>query len=139
MRLSGRCHCGNIQFALRWDPDPVAIVARACTCTFCTRHGAAWTSHPDGALDVTIADPASVSRYAFATGTADLHVCKRCGVVPIVTARIDGRIYAVVNVNTFEGVDPALVTRSPVSLDDEPEDVRSARRRRNWIANVYWP
>ena len=137
MRLSGGCHCGNIRFALLWEPDPVAIAARACTCSFCTRHGGVWTSYPDGMLDVSIADPALVSRYAFGTRTAEFHVCARCGVVPVVTSRVDDRTYAVVNVNAFEDVDRKLITTSPLVLDDEPENKRLARRKRNWIATVH--
>jgi hypothetical protein len=75
MRIDGRCHCGNIAFALAWEPDPVEIPARACACSFCVKHGNVWTAKPDGLLEVAIADPALVSRYAFETRTADFHVC----------------------------------------------------------------
>jgi hypothetical protein len=85
---------------------------------------------------VRVAEPAWVSRYDFGTQTADFHVCTRCGVVPVVTSRVDGRLYAVVNVNTFEGVDETLLRRSPSALDGETEATRLARRQRNWIAEV---
>jgi hypothetical protein len=49
---------------------------------------------------------------------------------------IDGRLYAVVSVNAFEGVDPVLLRRSPASFDGEGTDDRLARRKRNWIADV---
>ena len=136
MRLIGSCHCGNIQLALGWEPDPVAIQARACTCSFCTRHGAVWTAKPDGALEVSIAEPAMVSRYAFATKTAEFHVCSRCGVVPVVTSVVDGRMYAVVNVHTLTNIAPEQISVAPVILDGELEPERLARRKRNWIANV---
>ncbi|MGJ7902309.1 GFA family protein [Lysobacter sp. 1R34A] len=136
MLIHGACHCGNIAFDLDWQPEPSEIPARACTCTFCSKHGGVWTSCPTGALRVRIAEPARVSRYDFGTQTADFHVCTRCGVVPVVTSRIDGRLYAVVNVNTFEEVGGALLRRSPSTLDDETEAVRLARRQRNWIAEV---
>ena len=77
-----------------------------------------------------------VSTYTFGTGTAQFHICSRCGVVPVVTSQLDGRRYAVVNVNAFEGVDPALIRPSPVTFEDESTDVRLVRRKRNWIANV---
>jgi hypothetical protein len=44
MLISGRCHCGNISFALDWQPEPSEIPARACTCSFCAKHGGVWTS-----------------------------------------------------------------------------------------------
>ena len=54
----------------------------------------------------------------------------------VVTSRVDGRLYAVVNVNTFDGVDPALLRPASANLDGESETDRLARRARNWIADV---
>jgi hypothetical protein len=136
MLIQGACHCENITFTLTWAPDPAEIPARACTCSFCTRHGNVWTAHPAGSLRVTHGDPALVSRYAFGTRTADFHVCTRCGVVPVVTSLIDEKIYAVVNVNTFINVDPSLLRRAPANLDGEATEARLARRKRGWIADV---
>jgi hypothetical protein len=93
---------------------------------------------------VLVEDPALVSRYAFGTRTAEFHICARCGIVPVVTSRIDDRLYAVVSVNAFEGVDPALLRggrgqgQGPgsVSFDGEDLETRLARRKRNWIADV---
>ena len=136
MRISGSCHCGNIAFTLDWTPEPATIPARACTCTFCTRHGGVWTSCPGGSLRIRVRDRSRVSDYAFGTGTAAFHVCSACGVVPVVTSRVDGRLYAVVNVNTFDGVDAALLRRSPANFDGEGTDSRLARRARNWIGDV---
>src|SRR5262249_27187809 len=111
MLIRGSCHCGNISFTLTWDPDPKEIPARACTCTFCQKHGGVWTSNPKGSLKVSVEDASLVSRYSFGTRTADFHICSRCGVVPVVTSRIDGHLYAVVSVNAFVDVDPALLRR----------------------------
>src|SRR5205085_4698538 len=101
MLINGSCHAGNISFALMWAPDPTEIPARACDCSFCTKHGGVWTSNPKGTLRVTVKDPSLVSKYAFGTETADFHICMRCGVVPVVTSELDGRRYAVVSVNAF--------------------------------------
>lgn len=136
MLIKGKCHCGNIAFSLTWDPDPKEIPARACDCTFCRKHGGVWTSNPRGALEVTIQDASRVSRYAFGTETAEFQICARCGIVPVVTSRIDGRLYAVVNVNAFENVDASLLERVPASFGAEETDSRLARRRRNWIPSV---
>jgi len=136
MLIRGRCHCGNIAFSLNWDPAPAEIPARACGCSFCTKHGGVWTSNPDGRLEVTVKDPALVSKYAFGTRTADFHVCTRCGIVPVVSCLIDDRLYAVVNVNAFEGVDAALLRRAASNFEGEEAGSRLARRKRNWIADV---
>ena len=136
MLIRGRCHCGNIAFSLAWEPDPAEIPARACGCSFCTKHGGVWTSNPKGVLRVVVEDPALVSKYAFGTRTAEFHICTRCGIVPVVTSLIDGHVYAVVSVNAFEGVDQSLLRRAPANFDGEGTDTRLARRKRNWIADV---
>lgn len=138
MLISGRCHCGNITFALLWEPEPAEIPARACTCSFCTKHGGIWTSCPTGHLTVNVKEPSLVSNYAFGTRTAQFHVCSRCGIVPVVTSRIEDRLYAVVNVNAFEGVAPTLLRRASATFDGEGEGVRLARRQRNWIPDVEY-
>ena len=136
MRLHGSCHCTNITFELDWAPEPAEIPARACGCSFCLKHGGVWTSCPGGALTVRVRDTARRSRYAFGTRTADFHVCATCGAVPVVTSHIDGKVYAVVNINAMDGVDPALLKRAAVSFDGEDERARLARRARGWIPNV---
>lgn len=136
MLIAGSCHCGNLNFTLDWSPDPEEIPARACTCTFCSKHGGVWTSYPAGSLSVRVKDPTLVSRYAFGTETADFHICTQCGVVPLVTSAIDGKLYAVVNVNTFENVDRALLKHASSTVEGENTDDRLARRKRNWIGSV---
>ena len=136
MLIHGKCHCGNISFLLTWEPDPLEIPARACTCSFCTKHGGVWTSNPNGTLEVAVRDSSLVSKYAFGTRTAEFHVCAQCGIVPVVTSRIDDHLYAVVSVNAFEGVEPALLRRASASFEDEAEDTRLGRRKRYWIPKV---
>jgi hypothetical protein len=138
MLIRGGCHCGNISFTLDWQPEPSEIPARACTCSFCTKHGGVWTSCPGGSLKVGVKDRSRLSRYAFGTRTAEFHICSACGIVPLVTSRIGGREYAVVSVNSFEGVDPLLLRRAPVDFEGESEEVRLSRRARNWIRDVQW-
>ena len=84
-------------------------------------------------MQIVVGDASLVSRYAFGTETAQFHVCGRCGVVPVVTSRIDGRLYAVVSVNAFEGVDASTLRRQPISFDDEGKESRFERRKRTWI------
>ncbi len=138
MLIEGACHCSNIMFTLDWQPSPTEIPARACGCSFCVKHAGVWTSAPNGTLKIAVKEPQFVSRYAFGTRTAEFHVCSRCGVVPVVTSEIEGHLYAVVNVNAFDGVDAALLRRSPANFDGEGTDSRLARRARNWIGNVQF-
>ncbi|MGB8717580.1 MAG: hypothetical protein WCD66_14675 [Rhodanobacteraceae bacterium] len=79
-----------------------------------------------------------MSRYAFDTRTAHFHICRTCGIVPVVTSEIEGRLYAVVSVNAFDGVDPALLQRAPARFEQESAETRLARRKRGWNANVRY-
>ena len=136
MLINRACHCGTISFALDWPGEAAEIPARACGCTFCTRHGGVWTSNPGARLRVTLREKGASSRYVFGTKTATFHVCSVCGVVPFVSSEIGDCLYAVVNVNTFEGVDPSLVRRAGSDFEGEDVETRLARRARNWIGDV---
>jgi hypothetical protein len=136
MKIDGQCHCGIVRFTLQWPGSLETMAVRMCGCSFCRKHGGSWTSHREAVLSIARRDPAQVPRYRFGTQTADFHVCARCGVVPFATCHIAGRTYAVVNVNTFEGMDTASLPRAPVSFDGEGTQDRLERRQRNWIADV---
>ena len=138
MKIPGKCHCGNISFSLTWEPDPKQIPARACGCSFCSKHGGVWTSNPRGALRIAVRDSALVSNYTFGTGNASFHICSHCGIVPFVTSRIDGKLYGVVSVNAFEGIDKSLIRCEPADFDGEDGATRVARWKRNWIADVEY-
>jgi hypothetical protein len=136
MLIKGRCHCGNIAFDLEWEEGALDIPARACGCSFCVKHGGVWTSNPSSRLTVAIRDSSLVSEYAFGTRTATFHVCSRCGAVPMVTSEIANHLYAVVNVNVLENVDPSRLRHASANFEGEDIEVRLARRIRNWIADV---
>ena len=136
MLVNGRCHCGNITFELEWEGEPPEIPARACSCSFCVKHGGVWTSNAKSRLAVTIRDASLVSKYAFGSRTATFHVCSRCGTVPLVTSEVSNRLYAVVNVNALEHVDQSWLRRAAVSFEGEDVESRLERRKRNWIADV---
>jgi hypothetical protein len=136
MEITGSCHCGNITYSLHWPEDAGEIPARSCGCTFCVKHGGVWTSNPRALLRARITDPGALARYAFGTESASFLICARCGVAPLVTALIDGRLYAVVNVNSFDNIERARVSVEPASFDGEDLSSRLERRRRHWIAEV---
>ena len=136
MEIRGGCHCGNVTFALSWPDGEARIPARACGCTFCRKHGASWTSHVDARLRISVRDAERLERYHFGTRTADFLVCRTCGVPTVAISNIDDRDYAVVNINTFEAVDPALFDRSSSDFEGEATEDRLARRKSRWIADV---
>ena len=136
MNITGSCHCGNISYSLEWPDESGDIPARACGCSFCVKHGGVWTSHPQATLRARVTEAGMVARYVFGTETASFLVCARCGVAPLVTSLIDGATYAVVNVNTFDGVDRGRIRSQPATFEGEEVQARLDRRRRNWIGDV---
>jgi hypothetical protein len=56
--------------------------------------------------------------------------------MPVVTSRIEGNVYAVVNVNTFEGVDRSELDSSVTDFDGESVGDRLTRRKQKWISQV---
>ena len=103
---------------------------RACACRFCRCHGAATTSDPHGALELTCRDAGQLIRYRFGLGTADFCVCRTCGVYVAATTA-DGR-FGIVNTRAL--VDPALALPAPtaMSYDGETAPARIARRTQRW-------
>lgn len=135
MKIEGACHCGKVRYTFQWPGSDREIPVRACSCAFCVKHGGTYTSHPDGRLEAQVHGD-TVSRYRFGHGTADFFVCGKCGAVPFATCEIDGVVYAVVNVNTFEGIDRAILVRTVTDFEGEAIEERLARRKRNWTPNV---
>lgn len=136
MKIEGKCHCGNIYYTFHWPGDGTSIPVRECSCSFCTMRGGIYTSHPQAELSATIRDGQLVSKYRFGTRTADFYVCSRCGAVPFVTSQIQGHLYAVVNVNTFEDIDRSILQRVSANFEGEDTENRLARRARTWIPTV---
>jgi hypothetical protein len=136
MTIKGGCHCGNIHFELLWPQSETSIAVRNCSCTFCQKHGGAWTSHRDTELAVGIDDASLVSKYRFGTKTADFYVCSVCGAVPLVASEINGQQYAVINTRTFKDLAGHSLASSASNFDREETGDRLTRRQRNWIPRV---
>jgi hypothetical protein len=134
--IEGGCHCRNISYRLVWPADEIEIPVRECSCSFCTKHRGAYTSHREARLEAAVAKASMLSRYRFGTETAEFFVCARCGAVPFATSEIDGRVYAVVNVNTFDDVDPSGFASTVTDFDGEAVESRLERRAGNWIPDV---
>lgn len=136
MKVTGGCHCGRLSYEVDLPFAGSTIPTRRCSCTFCRKHGAVYTSHPEGVLHAVVLGTSKAAGYSFATGTAEFHVCPTCGVVPFVTSEIGGTVRAVVNVNTFDDVDPRLFVESTSDFEGEDVESRLARRARTWIPTV---
>lgn len=120
----------------RWPQSEPEVPVRECGCTFCQKHAGAWTSHRSSELAIEVDDHSLVSTYRFGTRTADFYVCSVCGVAPFVLSDIDGKRYAVVNVNTFDDSGGLSYSSSRSNFDGEDTGSRLERRKRNWIPRV---
>ena len=138
MLIEGGCHCGNIKFTYSVPSKYESIPARACGCSFCTRHGGTYTSHPDAVLSIAFDLPDKINRYRFGTATADFYICEICGVITFAVSRIDKKDYAVVNINAFKDFDQSALQVDSCDYDDETETERLSRRKARWIGNVIF-
>jgi hypothetical protein len=128
----GRCHCGNLEVIFESKLSPDRLSVRACSCSFCSRHGAHTTTDPDGSVQIIIHHPDQLIRYRFGLKTADFLVCKQCGVYVAAVFELNDCQYATVNINTFAA--PERFTREParVTYDGETAAERRARRKARW-------
>ena len=127
----GQCHCGAVGVSLALTQPASAIELRACQCGFCTRHGAATVSGPDGRAEIRVDSPAW-HVYQFALRSAEPLVCGKCGVYVGTVLREGNQAWSVVNVRGMgiQEFDPSRA--QAVHYDGETLDARIARRKSKW-------
>ena len=133
--LSGGCHCGQLRLRFSTTLDPASIVPRACDCSFCEKHGAAYVSDPAGQLSITMPNSEALHRYRQGSNTADFLLCAQCGVLVAVAFEQDTRLYAAVNARSLDqptGLGSA-VAASPQRLSPGEKVVRWSQL---WIPDV---
>jgi hypothetical protein len=81
---------------------------------------------------LAIGDEDQLNRYRFGTKTADFHVCRTCGVMPITTSSIASTRYAVLNIQTFNSVDHGRFVHRTTDFEGETIESRLARRQQTW-------
>ncbi len=135
--FKGGCHCGNVQVTFATQQSPEEITVRACTSSFCTRHGARTATDRKGQVHILVRAPAELSRYQFGLKTAEFFICKHCGVyLAAVLTTEEGTSNATVNVNALDA--GQRFTQLPMDVNYEGEDARKriARRKENWTPAV---
>jgi hypothetical protein len=128
----GRCHCGNLALLLQTALPARELPQRLCTCEFCRKHGARYTSDPAGTLAIGVADSKLLGRYRFGLHTADFLYCRRCGIYVGAVMEDGPNSYAVINLNVMTL--PQQPAGAPGEFDFSSESFaqRRERRRRNW-------
>jgi hypothetical protein len=130
----GRCHCGAVAVTLKTEKEPRRWPLRRCTCSFCVRFGGIYTSDPAG--EIALQTDIRLRRYQFGQRTADFLFCPTCGVYFGAMTEIDGRRLAVLNVRVLDGVTLDHAAAQPMDFDEEPVELRNARRLRHWTPLV---
>ena len=132
----GSCHCGNLELTFETELKPAQLPVRACSCSFCRRHGVRTTCDPQGKVKITVHDSGLLHRYRFGMKTADFLICKRCGIYVGAVIGAGDKAYATVNINTFD--DSEGITQEPISVTYEGEtaEQRRVRRAANWTPVV---
>jgi hypothetical protein len=95
--LHGSCHCNAVKITFATCQLPMSIHPRACDCSFCRKHAAAYVSDPRGSLLIECESRESLLNYRQGSGNADFLMCAHCGVLVAVTFNGDTITYGAVN------------------------------------------
>jgi hypothetical protein len=132
--LHGSCHCGRLRTEFSTNQNPSDFTPRACDCSFCRKHGAAYVSDPAGRL-LVLARHGALRKYRQGSNTADFLLCGQCGVLVAVTFEHADRVYGAVNIGCLDGTTGfmAPVPASPQMLGAEE---KASRWLKLWIPDV---
>jgi hypothetical protein len=129
--LTGSCHCQRLQLALHGSLEPAETSPRACDCSFCQAHGAAWLSDPEGELVITASDAEALGRYRQGSESAEFLFCRHCGVLLAVVFATDDGMRGAVNVRCLANAAEFALPQT-VSPQQLPAEERRARWRKLW-------
>lgn len=137
-RLRGSCHCGRLSVVFSTALDTAQLHPRACDCSFCRKHGAAYVSDPAGHLAIDAAEPGALREYRQGSHAARLLLCGYCGVVVGVVFTDAGRTYGAVNAACLDD-EVALGDAVGVSPQKLSPTEKVERWRQLWVPDVVLP
>jgi len=131
----GGCHCGQLRVAFSTALDPASMIPRACDCSFCQKHAAAYISDPAGQLSVIMQSPDALRRYQQGSNTAKFLLCTGCGVLVAVVFEHNARMYGAVNARSLKRLADfgSAIPASPQLL---AADEKIARWLQVWVPDV---
>jgi hypothetical protein len=115
----GGCYCGNVCIVASFTQYFATCEPRACDCDFCRKHGAAYVSDPKGSLAFQIGNELEVNRFRQGSNTAEMLVCRTCGVLVGAIFRGSNGLFGTLNVKALDsrrefgseqGVSPKLLS-----------------------------
>jgi hypothetical protein len=132
---SGGCYCGNIRVTAAFTHELPAYRPRACDCDFCRKHGAAYVSDPQGSLRIRIRHEAEVSRFRQGSNSAEMLVCRTCGVMVGALYRESNRLFGALNAKVLNSL-PSFGSELTVSPKLLSADEKAGRWRDIWFPDV---
>jgi hypothetical protein len=111
------------------------IPMRICSCPFCRKIGAVYSSDPNGQLTIRIKNEKAVEKRRFATKTSQFTFCSDCGVMPFILCTIDGKDYAVINLRCCDDMENFSRAQTH-HFSDETIEERLKRRKATWTGDV---
>jgi hypothetical protein len=133
--VKGGCHCGNISYTAEFSDKLVNFIPRACDCTFCTRHGATYTSDRNGKLAINITNASQVSWYRQGSKIANFLICKQCGIMTNVCYEESGRLYGSINIRTSDKFN-LFGHNQVMQLTQLSDNIRIKLWKDNWFSSV---
>jgi|SRR5580658_24863 hypothetical protein len=133
--LTGGCHCGSIAVEVALSGAASSYAPRACDCDFCRKHGAAYVSDPRGSLLLQVRESDHLGHYRQGSGSAEMLVCRHCGVLLGALYREPQSLLAAVNVRVLEAC-ADFAAPHPVSPQTLSAAQKVQRWRELWFADV---
>ena len=133
--VSGGCYCGNIRLNAALSRDLASYNPRACDCDFCLKHAAAYVSDPLGSLHIEIRNELEVNRFRQGSTTAEMLVCRTCGVLVGALYRESNRLFGTLNAKALDSR-PLFGPEKSVSPKLLSGDQKVQRWRELWFLAV---
>ena len=133
--LTGSCHCGRLSLTFETGIAPAAYHPRACDCSFCMKHDAAYISDPQGCLTFRVKGEDGLSRYRQGSGSVECLICRECGVYVGAIFEEAGKIIGTVNARCVDG-GVTFGERRTVSPQQLGRDEKVGRWQEIWTPAV---
>ena len=129
MSLHGSCACNNIQFI--WHCDNSRLTPRACQCSYCLAHNAAYVTQAGSPVAIHINNQLFHATHQHGSHSAVFHECTKCQQVVFVSADIEGEIYAALNSQCLHQQNQLL---APVKRNFSQQSAKQKKQRwqQNW-------
>ncbi|HTV86188.1 MAG TPA: aldehyde-activating protein [Dyella sp.] len=127
--MHGSCHCGALSVAFTTAKLAADFQPRACDCSFCMKHGAAYVSDPGGSLSIVQRHADAIKEYRQGSNTARFLLCKDCGVLVGVVFDHASGTYGTLNVTCLDDA-----TGFAQALGASPQQLSQDEKISRWLA-----